>query len=186
MPLFARKKESAVQAFVVSLLNQNCHALQERLDGPRLEGRVNLTMVVMVVPVEEKKAPDPPGIHGDHQGILEFGRGGGRRSSLWPGRGPARLPLAGEHHLGSGQGQTSAPHGRRFLSTRLSHDRAAPSGRSSRVGKARILNVPLPRLARYNAETRSVHSVRTPAPSLHREDSAMPSFDERLFCSCSA
>ena len=55
MPLFARKKESAVQAFVVSLLNQNCHALQERLEGPRLEGRVNLTMVVMVVPVEEKK-----------------------------------------------------------------------------------------------------------------------------------
>ena len=56
MPLFARKKESAVQAFVISLLNQNCHALQERLDGPRLEGRVNLTMVVMVVPVEEEKS----------------------------------------------------------------------------------------------------------------------------------
>jgi hypothetical protein len=55
MPLFARKKESAVQAFVVALLNQNCHALQERLEGPRLEGRVNLTMVVMVVPVEENK-----------------------------------------------------------------------------------------------------------------------------------
>ena len=54
MPLFARKKESAVQAFVVSLLNQNCHALQDRLDGPRIEGRVNLTMVVMIVPVEEK------------------------------------------------------------------------------------------------------------------------------------
>ena len=45
MSLFTRKKDSAVQAFVVSLLNQNCHALQERLDGPRLEGRVNLTMV---------------------------------------------------------------------------------------------------------------------------------------------
>jgi hypothetical protein len=55
MPLFARKKESAVQAFVVSLLNQNCHALQERLDGPRLEGRVNLTKVLMVVPVENEK-----------------------------------------------------------------------------------------------------------------------------------
>ena len=55
MPLFARKKESAVQAFVVSLLNQNCHALQDRLEGPRLEGRVNLTMVVMVIPVEAEK-----------------------------------------------------------------------------------------------------------------------------------
>jgi hypothetical protein len=55
MQLFARNKELAVQAFVVSLLNQNCHAVQARLEGPRLEGRVNLTMVVMVVPVEEKK-----------------------------------------------------------------------------------------------------------------------------------
>ncbi len=56
MPLFSRKKEPAVQSFILSLLNQNCRALQDRLDGPRLEGRVNLTMVVMVVPVEEKKS----------------------------------------------------------------------------------------------------------------------------------
>ncbi|MGO9111068.1 MAG: hypothetical protein ACLP9L_17740 [Thermoguttaceae bacterium] len=57
MQLFARKnkKESAVRAFIVSLLNQNCHAIQEQLDGPRLEGRVNLTKVVMVIPVEEKE-----------------------------------------------------------------------------------------------------------------------------------
>ncbi len=55
MPLFARRKESAVQAFVVSLLNQNCRALQERCEGPRLEGRVNLTMVVMIVPIEGEK-----------------------------------------------------------------------------------------------------------------------------------
>ncbi len=55
MPLFSRNKELAVQAFVVSLLNQNCRAIQERLEGPRLEGRVNLTMVVMVVPIEERK-----------------------------------------------------------------------------------------------------------------------------------
>ena len=55
MPLFSRNKELAVQGFVVLLLNQNCRATQERLEGPRLEGRVNLTMVVMVVPVEEKK-----------------------------------------------------------------------------------------------------------------------------------
>lgn len=55
MPLFARKKESAVQAFLVSLLNENCSALRERLDGPRLEGRVNLTLVLMVVPIEHGK-----------------------------------------------------------------------------------------------------------------------------------
>ena len=58
MPLFARKKESAVQAFLVSLLNENCHSLRERLDGPRLEGRVNLTLVLMVVPVEQGR-PQP-------------------------------------------------------------------------------------------------------------------------------
>ena len=57
MQLFARKskEELSVRAFIISLLNQNCHAVQEQLDGPRLEGRVNLTMVVMVVPVEEKE-----------------------------------------------------------------------------------------------------------------------------------
>jgi hypothetical protein len=56
MALFARKKQQlAVQAFVVSLLNQNCPALHAKLDGPRLEGRVNLTLVVMVVPVEDKE-----------------------------------------------------------------------------------------------------------------------------------
>jgi hypothetical protein len=56
MPLFTRKKESAVQSFIVSLLNQNCRAIRQQVDGPRLEGRVNLTMVVKVVPVEENEA----------------------------------------------------------------------------------------------------------------------------------
>jgi len=54
MPLFTRKEETGVQAFVVALLNQSCHALRDQLDGPRLEGRVNLTTVVMVVPVEKE------------------------------------------------------------------------------------------------------------------------------------
>src|SRR5271165_5131645 len=56
MPLFTRKKEPAVQSFIVSLLNQNCRAIRQQIDGPRLEGRVNLTMVVKVVPVEENEA----------------------------------------------------------------------------------------------------------------------------------
>ena len=55
MLLFARKKESTVQTFIVSLLNNNCPALRQQADGPRIEGRVNLTMVLMVVPVEERK-----------------------------------------------------------------------------------------------------------------------------------
>jgi hypothetical protein len=55
MSLFTRKKVSAVQSFLVSLLNENCSALRERLDGPRVEGRVNLTLVLTVVPMERGK-----------------------------------------------------------------------------------------------------------------------------------
>lgn len=55
MPLFSRKKDTGVQSFIVSLLNENCPALRDRLDGPRVEGRVNLTLVLMVVPIEEGK-----------------------------------------------------------------------------------------------------------------------------------
>jgi hypothetical protein len=55
MPLFAKKKDTSVQAFVVAMLNQNCPALRDRLDGPRIEGRINLTKVVMVVPIEDGK-----------------------------------------------------------------------------------------------------------------------------------
>jgi len=55
MPLFTRKKDTAVRAFVIALLNQNCPALRDRLDGPRLEGRVSLTKPVMVVPIEGEK-----------------------------------------------------------------------------------------------------------------------------------
>jgi hypothetical protein len=55
MPLFARNKDRAVEGFVISLLNTNCHALQDKYEGPRLEGRANLTVVVMVVPVEHEK-----------------------------------------------------------------------------------------------------------------------------------
>jgi hypothetical protein len=55
MPLFARKKEAGAQAFVVALLNENCSALKERIEGPRLEGRVNLTLVVSVVPLDDGK-----------------------------------------------------------------------------------------------------------------------------------
>jgi hypothetical protein len=55
MALFARKKESAVQSFLVSLLNENCRALRDCVDGPRMEKRVNLTLVLAVVPMERGK-----------------------------------------------------------------------------------------------------------------------------------
>jgi hypothetical protein len=51
MALFTRKKDSGVNSFVIALLNQNCPALRDQFEGPRVEGRVNLTKVVMVVPI---------------------------------------------------------------------------------------------------------------------------------------
>ena len=55
MPLFSRKKDAAVQSFVISFLNENCRVLRDQLEGPRLEGRVNLTLVLTVVPMEQGK-----------------------------------------------------------------------------------------------------------------------------------
>ena len=55
MRLFVRDNERAVESFVISLLNTNCHALQSKYEGPRLEGRANLTIVVVVVPMENEK-----------------------------------------------------------------------------------------------------------------------------------
>ena len=53
MPLFARNKNLAIEGFILKLLNTNCHDLQCRIEGPRLEHRVNLTLVVLVVPVQD-------------------------------------------------------------------------------------------------------------------------------------
>jgi hypothetical protein len=55
MRLFTRNRDLAVQSFVLRLLNNNCRELRDRIEGPRLEGRVNLTLVVLVVPVQDKK-----------------------------------------------------------------------------------------------------------------------------------
>ena len=55
MRLFSPNKDHSVQSFVLRLLNTYCPELQSRLEGPRLEGRVNLTLVLMVVPAEGKK-----------------------------------------------------------------------------------------------------------------------------------
>jgi len=52
MSLFSRKKEMEVQSLMLKLLNNNCSELKSLIDGPRLEARVNLTIVVLVVPCE--------------------------------------------------------------------------------------------------------------------------------------
>jgi hypothetical protein len=55
MRLFSRNKDIAVQSLIVKLVNNNCAEVDALMDGPRVEGRVNLTVVVHVVPVEGKK-----------------------------------------------------------------------------------------------------------------------------------
>ena len=53
MPLFAPKKEHEVQVLMKNLLNNNCEELESFVEGPRLEGRVRLAVIVMVIPVEK-------------------------------------------------------------------------------------------------------------------------------------
>jgi hypothetical protein len=55
MPLFAKRREMAVQRFLLKFVNNNCSELEALIEGPRLERRVNLTTVVMVIPFERKK-----------------------------------------------------------------------------------------------------------------------------------
>ena len=55
MPLFAKNKEHEVQSFMLQLVNNNCPGLKGLAEGPRLERRVNLTVVVLVIPLEKGK-----------------------------------------------------------------------------------------------------------------------------------
>ena len=55
MPLFIRDRKRAVQSFILKVVNNNCPELAALIEGPRLENRVNLTLAVLVVPVENGK-----------------------------------------------------------------------------------------------------------------------------------
>jgi hypothetical protein len=52
MPLFAKRKDFRVQSFVLKLVNNNCPELKALMDGPRVDSRVNLVVVVVVIPLE--------------------------------------------------------------------------------------------------------------------------------------
>jgi len=54
--LFAKSKEQGVQRLMLNLVNNNCPELKGLVEGPRLERRVNLSVVVLVIPVERGKA----------------------------------------------------------------------------------------------------------------------------------
>ena len=53
MPIFLnRTKEIEAQRLILKLVNNHCPELQYLHEGPRLEGRVNLTLPAWVVPLE--------------------------------------------------------------------------------------------------------------------------------------
>ena len=52
MSLFTKSRKNEVQTFVLKVVNNNCPELKALIEGPRLDRRVNLTLVVMVIPVE--------------------------------------------------------------------------------------------------------------------------------------
>ena len=55
LSLFSRNRQREVQSFVLNLLNNHCPNLHLADEELRLESRVNLTLVVLVVPVKDGK-----------------------------------------------------------------------------------------------------------------------------------
>ncbi len=55
MPLFTKSKDLGVQGFILKVVNNNCSELEALVEGPRLEGRVNLVLPVLIIPVEGRR-----------------------------------------------------------------------------------------------------------------------------------
>lgn len=55
MPLFAKRTDCRVKSFLLKLLNTNCPGIQAMREGARLDRRVNLVLVVAVVPMKSGK-----------------------------------------------------------------------------------------------------------------------------------
>jgi hypothetical protein len=52
MSLFTKSRKTEIQSFVLKVVNNNCPELKALIEGPRLDRRVNLTLIVMVIPME--------------------------------------------------------------------------------------------------------------------------------------
>jgi len=57
VPIFARKRDLGVQSFILKVVNNNCPELEALVEGPRLEGRVNLVLPVLIIPAEDGGKP---------------------------------------------------------------------------------------------------------------------------------
>jgi hypothetical protein len=53
--LFSRNKDREIQSFMLKMANNNCPGLMAMAEGPRTECRANLTLVVLIVPLENNK-----------------------------------------------------------------------------------------------------------------------------------
>ncbi len=51
MSLFAKRSDREVQSFLLKVVNNNCQELRALMDGPRVESRVPLVGVVLVIPL---------------------------------------------------------------------------------------------------------------------------------------
>jgi hypothetical protein len=52
MSLFSKRKDLEVQSFVLKLVNNTSAKSRAKVEGPRLGSRVNLVVVVLVIPIE--------------------------------------------------------------------------------------------------------------------------------------
>jgi len=52
MPLFSKRKDLAVQSFVLKLVNNHCPNRFSWPEGPRGDSRVTLVLAVLIVPIE--------------------------------------------------------------------------------------------------------------------------------------
>lgn len=55
MPLFRKNTTAKVQSFILKLVNSNCPELRAMMEGPRTDSRVNLVVVVTIVPLENSR-----------------------------------------------------------------------------------------------------------------------------------
>ncbi len=53
--LFSQKKDDPVRNFLLKLINNNCPGLAAFREGPRATSRINLTVVVTIIPISDGK-----------------------------------------------------------------------------------------------------------------------------------
>lgn len=51
MQLFCKKRKLSAQSFMLKLVNNHCPELKARIEGPRAESRVPLSVPVLVIPL---------------------------------------------------------------------------------------------------------------------------------------